>query len=165
MFEKLAVLAAALVVLVASGFVVSKATQLQPAGAVSGPDISSRYLRWGGVATWASRTDSLIQASTTMCSIQAPAATSTLVLGSGIRLDVSSTTATVVRAFKSSLPATATTFLFGANVAANARATIVASTSADAFVFGPNEWLNVVASGGTGTFSPSGACQAQFVAL
>lgn len=134
-------------------------------GALAGPDIISPYLRWGGVATYAARVDTMNTASTTACSIQSPAATSTLELGSGANFTVSSTTATAVRVYKASYPATATTFLFGANIAANAQGAVVATTSTDDFVFAPSTWVNIVLSGGTGTFSPTGACQAKFVSF
>lgn len=134
-------------------------------GTLAGPDIASPYLRWGGVAMYATRAESMNTASTTACSLVSPAATSTLVLGSGARFDVSSTTASAVKWYKSSQPATATTLLFGANIAANAQATIVATTTTDDFVIAPNQYINVIMSGGTGTFSPTGVCEAQFVAI
>lgn len=127
---------------------------------------SQTYIDVGGVVTETRRTDTLNTASTTICSLQAPAATSTLVLGSGVRLDVSSTTNMTVSVYKANLPSTATTLLFsGGAIGANAKATVTATTSTNNFVFSPNQWLNVIGSGGTGTYSPSGTCQAQFVVI
>src|SRR3990167_1048450 len=47
-------------------------------GAIASPDIQSPYLNIGGVRKWYARSDSFIQASTTLCSIESPRATSTL---------------------------------------------------------------------------------------
>lgn len=150
----------------AAGVVVMQPAVQLPSLGSGGPVINGPYIQYGGVTTYAARTDNLNQASTTACSLQSPAATSTLVLGSsGIRYEVSSTTAVTAKFYKAANPDTATTFLFGAALSANAKGTIVATTSADAFVFGPNQWFNVVQTGGTGTYSPSGACQAQFVTI
>lgn len=138
----------------------------QPAGAVSNPDISSRYFSYGGVRHWGAKTTSLTQATTTVCALQSPAATSTLQLGSGVRLDVSSTTASTVKLAKASVPYDVSSTALGiANVSANAQATVVATSSADAFVFSPNQYFIVQMSGGTGTFSPSGNCQATFIEI
>jgi len=133
---------------------------------ISSPDINSPYFSYGDVKKWGSKTDSLTQATTTVCALQAPSATSTLDLGSGIRLAISSTTASSVKIAKSNVPYdVSSTFLAGANVAANAQATVVASTSLDAFVFSPNQYMIVQMAGGTGTFSPSGACQATWTQI
>lgn len=134
----------------------------QPLGALSGPDIPSPYLAWGGVRTWSGYTTALNQASTTVCSLQAPVSTSTLKLGSGVRFTISSTTASTVRGYKGAKVTDVTTRLFAANIAANAQGTVVATTTDDNMLFGPNEWLNIVMSGGAGTFSPTGSCSAQF---
>jgi hypothetical protein len=141
-------------------------TQQAPVGAVSSPDISSRYFSYGGVRHWAAKTTSLTQATTTVCALQSPSATSTLQLGSGIRFDVSSTTASVVKLAKASVPFdVSSTQLGAANVGANQQATIVASSTSDNLVFGPNQYLIVQMSGGTGTFSPSGNCQATWTEI
>lgn len=134
-----------------------------PVGALSGPDIASRYLRWGGVAQHNYSTTYFTAATTTPIAIQSPAATSTLLIGSGCRFDHASTTAKAVRFSKGATQYATTTYLFGANVAANAYATIVATTSLDAFVFEPNSWFVGSLVGGTGVDSPSGVCNLRFV--
>jgi hypothetical protein len=134
----------------------------KPLGALSSPDIASPYLAWGGVRTWNQRTDGMNAASTTNCSIQAPAATSSIRVA-GARYTTSTTTASTVQVYKAATPSTATTLLFGANIAANAQATIISSSTPDSFVIAPNHWVNVIMSGGTGTYSPTGTCFVQFV--
>ena len=136
-------------------------------GALSGPDISSPYLKWGaahGVRVW-SEGQGLKAATTTVCAIQSPAATSTL-QSAGVKFDVSSTTASIITLAKATT-AFATTTSIGTNyaIAANAQAFINASTSPSASaveVFAPNTWFVVGMAGGTGTFSPTGSCHATF---
>lgn len=149
------------------GTEVVRVTDAPSVGSVSSPDISSPYFSYGGVVHWGSRTTNLGVATTTVCALRAPSATSTLQLGaSGIKLTTSSTTASTLRLSKSNVPYdVSSTFLFGANVGANAQATIVATTSADTFTFAPNQYLIAQMSGGTGTFSPSGSCQATWVQI
>lgn len=137
-------------------------------GSVSSPDIQSPYFSFGGVRQWAGKSDSLIQATTTVCAIQAPAASSTLMLAS-LHLSVSSTTASTITIAKSATPY-ATTTIFGSQmaVAANATATIIASTTPVAAAggvtqFNGGEYVVFGMQGGIGSFSPSGTCQAVFV--
>ena len=135
----------------------------QPLGAIS--SIPSQHFTWGDVTRWTFRTDNLNAATTTPLAIQAPAATSTLALGSGCRFEVSSSSAKAIRFAKATSPNATTTFLFGANIAAGAKGTVVASTSIDAFVFEPNSWLTMSMVGGSGVDSPSGSCHATFVQI
>lgn len=132
-------------------------------GALTGPDIPYNYLKWGGVAVYAGNSTTLASATTTPFAIQAPSATSTLQLGSGCSFSVSSTTAKAIRFAKATTAYATTTLLFGANVSANAQATVVATTTTDNFVFGPNEWLVMSMVGGTGVDSPVASCSARFV--
>lgn len=122
----------------------------------------------GGVETIGNRTASLTQATTTVCAIQSPAATSTLQSAS-ILLTVSSTTASSVVLAKATTAFATTTNLNTEAVAANAQATIVASTSPTGgnkdLIFSPSTWLVVGMSGGTGTFSPTGVCTATWTTL
>lgn len=134
-------------------------------GAVSSPDIPSPYFSFGGVRFDAVHTDAMYQASTTVCSLQSPAATSTLSEGSGVRFTVSSTTASTATVYKASFPTGNTTFLFADNIAAGAQSTIVATTTTNNFVIAPNQYINVIMSGGTGTFSPTGTCGMVFQEL
>lgn len=141
-------------------------TQSKPtAGSVSNPDISSPYFSFGGVRFDATHTDVLTQATTTVCSTLTPSATTTLSEGSGIRFVVSSTTASTVGVYKAAFQTGNTTFLFGDNIAAGAQATIVSTTTTNNFVIAPSQWVNVIMSGGTGTFSPTGTCGLVFQEL
>lgn len=158
-----AVLGAVAVFLGASNVSVAPVT---PAfGALSGPDITSPYLSVNGVTTWYTKR-ALSTATTTVCAIKAPAATSSLQAAS-VLFRVSSTTASSVVLAKATT-AFATTTKIGNTIAiaANAQSSIVSTTtSASGTVFAPNEWLVVGMSGGTGTFSPVGSCQAEFQTL
>jgi len=138
-------------------------------GAISGPDIASTYLKWGagnGVRVYPTAR-ALSTATTTVCAIQSPNATSTL-RSAAVRFDISSTTASTIT-FAKSATAFATTTQIGENVAiaANAQGFVQATTTAaqviaQTTVFAPGQWLVVGMKGGTGTFSPTGACQATF---
>lgn len=139
-------------------------------GALAGPDIQSRYLAWGGIREYRT-TIPITQATTTPCAIQSPAATSTL-LSAGIKLDVSSSTATTWDIARSNTAFATTTAVGTAYVVgAGAQALINASTSpaaGAAEVFSPNQWLVFgvragVTPGSNGAgFVPVGACHASF---
>lgn len=126
------------------------------------PLIPFNYFGFAGLVWHAGKMESLTQATTTVCAIQSPAATSTLALGSGVRFSVSSTTATTITLAKSA-NAFATTTQIGTNfaISANAQATIIASTTG--MIFEPNYWFVVGMAGGTGNFSPTGVCQANWL--
>lgn len=135
-------------------------------GALSGPEISSPYLAWGGVFNWAGHSESLKTSTTTPVAFQSPTnATSTLKLGSGCHFSVSSTTAKRVVFAKATTAFATTTFLFGANIAANAQGSVVATTTTDNFVFAPGTWLVMSMVGGAGVDSPTGSCSACWVSL
>lgn len=109
-------------------------------------------------------------ATTTVCAIKSPAATSTLVRASA-QFRVSSSTASTITLAKAAT-FTATTTLLGQQyiIAAGAQATVVASSTTSNsglqdFVFAPNQYFVVGMSGGIGTFSPSGFCNATFETL
>lgn len=157
-------LIAVLVVLAHGAFFPSSTTVVkEQIGSLAGPDIPSPYLRWGNVAVYKGAMN-MTAATTTICAIQAPAATSTL-LTSQMRFDVSSTSASVITIAKATT-AFATTTIIGTaySIAANAQAFIQASTSptGPALVFAPNTYLVVGIQGGIGTFSPTGTCQASW---
>lgn len=107
-------------------------------------------------------------ATTTVCAIKSPAATSTLVRASA-SFSVSSTTASIVAMTKSATAFATTTLIGGGALAANAQGTFNATTtlttetSLDGTrVFGPSQYLVVGMQGGVGTFSPTGWCNATF---
>lgn len=131
--------------------------------------LNSPYFQVGGLTEWRAEAD-LATGTTTICAIQAPMATSTLV-GGGLNLRVSSTTASTVTIAKATTAFATTTIIRQASVSANAQATILAaSTTVNALaqtdsIFAPGEWLVFGMAGGTGTFSPAGACSAAFQQL
>lgn len=139
-------------------------------GAVSGPDFFGDYFAVNDVRTFYN-SKGLNQATTTVCSIKSPNATSSLVFGA-IRFDVASTSATFVEIARATT-AFATTTLIGTgyNIAAGAQATIVASTTptgGDAIIFPPNNFLNVKVAWATAATSasvPRGVCKANFTAI
>lgn len=106
-------------------------------------------------------------ATTTVCAIQSPNATSSLE-GGGVRMTVSSTTASIVTIAKAATAFATTTLINSASVGANAQATLLAaSTTLSSLeqtnrIFAPSTWLVVGMQGGTGTFSPTGSCSAIF---
>lgn len=121
-----------------------------------------------GDLTWKYAKVPLTTATTTVCQIVGPAATSTLI-SAGISFTTSSTSASTVTLAKAAKNTNATTTLIGNRIAiaANAQDTIVASTTAaqlaaEATIFGPNELFVVSMEGNGGTWSPVGSCAAVF---
>lgn len=136
----------------------------QTYGAVAGPDLYSPYLCVNGVCQWFNHIP-MAQATTTLCAIKSPAATSTLGR-STVNFAISTTSATILTIAKASTPYATTTIIGTAYaIAANAPATVIASSSPAAgavTVFGPNQYLVVGLQGGIGTFTPTGTCNATF---
>lgn len=136
-------------------------------GTVSGPDVTFPYFTINGVRT-EYRATPLKTATTTVCALRSPTdATSTLAFA-GIKFTTSSTTATTVTIAKATTAFATTTIIGSAHtIAANAQDTINASSTvgvaADAGIFAPGNYLVVGMQGGTGTFSPVGYCQAEFI--
>lgn len=140
-------------------------------GAVSSPDSPSPYFSFGQLRRWNEK-KALNTATTTACAIKSPSATSSLDLkATGIRFDVSSTTASVVTIAKATTPFATTTLIGNQySIGANAQATILASTTAtqqvaSIDVLAPNTYIVFGIQGGTGTFSPTGQCQASFIEM
>lgn len=137
-------------------------------GALTGPDIPSPYLNWGGVRTY-NYSMAMTVASTT-CSFVTPAATSTLTFAAA-RVDQSSIGATLVYAWgKDPTSAYATTTSLGtATLTTGARGVILATTTQvtsidDKIVFGPSQNLNFKVGSSTPT-TQSGTCYVQFIEL
>jgi len=146
-----------------------QAPQTVKVGAAGAID-SVNYHCWAGVCQYYAAT-SLKTATTTPCAIQSPAATSTLEFV-GVRLDVSSTTATTWDIARATT-AFATTTTFGTAalaVAGNAQSYMTGTTTAPTAILPPNTWIVVgqrqgITAGdtaGTG-FVPSGQCSAKFI--
>lgn len=134
-------------------------------GALAGPDIPSPYLRWGGVAQYAAHTDSFASATTTPFAAQSPSATSTLMLGSGCNFTLASTSAKSVVFAKATTAFATTTLLFQNAIGAGAQGAVVATSSADTFIFAPNTWLVASLVGGAGNDSPTGTCSVRWQVL
>lgn len=136
-------------------------------GSVASPDIQSPYISIGGLRIWGANSQSLVQGTTTPWAYQV-VATSTL-KEAGCRLDVASTTATVVKFSKATTAFATTTALGQLAIAANGQGTLIASSTISAgntaALFAPNNWLVFSMEGGSGTFSPSGSCSAQFIQI
>ena len=134
-------------------------------GATTGPERFNDCESTNGIETCFGRTG-LKTATTTVCAIQSPTnATSTLVSGS-VRFSTSGV-ASIITIAKGATAYATTTSLGRITLAANAQATIVASSTPstssadDLNVFAPGKWF-VVGMEGAATFSPVGVCQAQF---
>ena len=149
----------------------------QKVGALVSPDIPFNYLTVGGVTRYYGKSNSLAQATTTVCSIQSPVATSTIVSAS-IRFDVSSTTSSRIYIGRGANTNATTTLLQETEIAANTKGTVTASTTPtstqgqtvdgldDALVIPPSSYINFgmkpTEANSKGTFTPTGACQATF---
>lgn len=131
--------------------------------AVSSPDISSPYFSYSDIRHWGAKTTNLTQATTTICALQSPAATSSLQTAS-IRLTTSSTTASTLTLAKATTPYATSTSLGAVSASANGQIVGVASTTGS-HIFAPNQYFVVGMQGGTGTFSPTGVCQATWVEI
>lgn len=148
----------------------------QSLGALSGPDIPFDYLGWGGVRTYSQAMDMRV-ATATVCAIQSPAATSTLVNGPVARFELASTSAVTLWVAKAATAFASTTVITTYSLGASAQATVMASSSPtmtvvdSTFVFAPNTWLTVGMTGAikggsdTGQTGTRGECQAQFIAI
>lgn len=156
--------------------------RVQNFGAAPGPDRFSQCETTNGVQhCWGS--SSLRQASTTLCSIKSPAATSTLVFGS-VALITGTSSATAMEIGKSTvMDATTTRLTYDSAIAGTQTlTTAVASTSqvgslgetyttdAQSLVFAPNTWFNVKYGGSVCGATNSaacnsfvGSCKAEFV--
>jgi hypothetical protein len=137
-------------------------------GAVSSPDVPSPYLSWGGVRQHAEN-KGLTTATTTVCAIKSPAATSSLSFA-GLELVTSSTTASTITFAKDSDGNGSSTPLQSYSVSAGAQAalTLPATTTTAGIanlVFAPSTFFTVTMAGSAGTFSPTGSCIANFVEL
>lgn len=143
--------------------------QVPQIGALSGPDIMSPYLRWGGVPIFAA-SQKPTAATYNFCALQSPAATSSLIMG-GVRLSVSTSTAGSIF-FAKATTATASTTQIGTDnaIAANSQVMLIASTTvgsaAQTEVFAPNTYFIVgykgEAAAGISNLAPQGVCQARW---
>lgn len=139
-------------------------TPQQNFGSVASPDIMSPYFSFGGVVHWGYRQD-MRQASSTLCSMQSPAATTTIV-GFPSANFTTAASYTTVYAWGNATDAFSTTTLMGnfTIIAANKGLLIASSTAMSALqdsqVIPPLTYINFKLSTGTAsaTFAPVGTC-------
>jgi len=161
-------------VLILAGVFLLGASEPQPGpreqslGALTGPDISSQYLSWGGVRIW-QFADVMDTASTT-CSFLTPPATTTLAWAAA-GLDAAPIGATLPWEWGKAANEYATTTSLGVGyLASGASGTILASTTGsfmtdaidEEIVFSPSTYLNLKV-GSSSPNSVSGACYVQFM--
>lgn len=140
-------------------------------GAVAGPDSYFDYVANNDVQRYAERVSSLTQATTTVCAIKSPSATSSLMLGTFRLNTLATTTGPVILTLAKSSTAFATTTSLGFVTVQAGKAGEATATTTGAHIFSPNTFFVVGAQGsvgvaaGAGTFSLSGSCQADFLRL
>lgn len=138
-------------------------------GALTGPDIPYSYLSVSGVRREYVRSESLTAATTTPCIFVAPAATSTLI-SAGMRLDTATSVAYTLTIATSSAATYATTTPLAAQGAPANNGQTLTWLATTTFNGGsgfmkPSSLVVFSMTGGVGTFTPTGACQATFEVL
>lgn len=135
-------------------------------GAVSSPDLASRYFSFGGVREWAGRQQMNV-ATTTLCAIQAPAATSTLKFVSFSVTTGTSTSATIDIATSTTAFATTTNLVSAVSIGSGAQGQQFWSPvggSVNDNTMAPNTYVIVKTAGaGLGGYTYGGTCQASFI--
>lgn len=141
-------------------------------GAMASPDVSGNWLRVGGVLHWYKSMDT-DSATTTICTMKSPAATSTLVFAS-VNFDLASSSAVTVRFDQSAVGTSTQQIGSTITVGASASAAILASSSPsinlnDAEVmFAANTdltvWIQGALSGGNYTLT-NGKCKAEWIVI
>ena len=145
---------------------VGKSVVNEIVGAVAGPNAYLPYVANNNLQTY-SLTKEFQLASTTICYIKSPSATSSLSFA-GVNFTTSSTTSSVVTLAKASTPYATTTALNTLTLSAGAQGVMIATSSVATVgvvsnnIFGPNQYFVVGMQGGVGTFSPVGSCSAEF---
>lgn len=139
-------------------------TEITKLGA-AGQDFPGPCVSVNGLTTCSERRGFTV-ATTTICAIKSPNATSSLAYTS-VNFAVSSTSASVITVAKATTPFATTTGI-GSQLSLAANATIMYpqyGTSSAAFQFAPGQYLVVGMQGGASntTFSPVGSCEATFI--
>lgn len=159
-----------LLALVAGGsFYAGTQTVATPAsGAISGPDISSTYISVNGVQTYSYKL-TFGKATTTPCSIQSPAATSTIVDANFQINTGTSTAATIDLGTGTTRYATTTNLIAAKSIASGASGNsnwVSAGGTAEDNIMAPNTWVIVKTAGaGLSGYTYGGTCSAQFRVL
>ena len=134
-------------------------------GAVSGPDLSSPYFSVNGVVTYQSRV-TMRAATTTLCAIKSPSATSTLAVV-GWQIGAGTTTAaTIDLATSTTAYSTTTNLVAASSVASGANGAVSWASSGTNGVLAPNIYVVVKTAGaGLSGYTYGGTCFAQFIVL
>lgn len=149
----------------------------QVVGAFPGPDIDSKYLKVNGATQWYNRV-AVRTATTTLCSIKTPAATSTIAHFSVVLNTTASYPTQYLLGHDTAANNATTTSLGGVMGAyANKKLVYVASSTVNDLFVGttdygavpPNTYINFNLStstaGASATYAPSGYCTAIFTEL
>jgi hypothetical protein len=154
---------------------VVKQSAQQTLGSIVGPDSLNPYFSVNNVFHYENR-NAIRTATTTVCVVKSPAATSTLTYGA-IHFAVSSSTALTVVAAKSLTPYATTTLINSQSVAGpsgdlRAASTTISNEVWSDMTFGPNQYLVFSETGGitagdaTGAgFVPTGSCIGDFTSV
>lgn len=134
----------------------------------AGPDLASRYFSFGGVRQFAGNTQMQV-ATTTLCAIQSPAATSSLEFVSWSITTGTGTAATIDIGIGTTAFATSTNLVSGTSVGSGALGSAywssVGGSTGDS-VLAPNTYVLVKTTGpGVGGYTYGGTCQAMFTQL
>lgn len=136
-------------------------------GAVTGPDSFFPCESHNGVTACFGRTP-MAQATTTLCTIKSPAATSTLI-SFGLIISVGTSTSALIDIGEGTTPFATTTGLIvgAASVASGAQSSIYAQPLAtSSLILAPNTYVNAITEApGLGGYSYTGACSARFAQL
>lgn len=111
----------------------------------------------GGIFITPTRITTLTQATTTVCAIQSPNATTSL-MNASLLETVSSTTASTITLATSTTAFATTSLITTATIGAGAQGQLTFDGGSNNTVVSPNTWLVFGQSGGIGTFSPTGVC-------
>lgn len=131
----------------------------------AGPDLPSRYFSFGGVRQFAGFTQMQV-ATTSLCSMQSPAATSTIEFVSWSITTGTSTAAVIDIGTSTTAFATTTNLISGTSVGSGATGQAYWSSaggSATDNIMAPSTWVNVKTAGaGVGGYTFGGTCQVVF---
>ncbi len=162
----------AIVVVLGGWFILPPKVQqtVQNLGSLAGPDIPFSYLNWGGIRQ-ENRSQSFNQASTTLCSLIGPAASSTLDFATAMITTATSSAIQIDFARSSIMDATTSLLLPSVTVGANLTGIIEFNASSTALsngasgqFFGPNQRLNIKYGGTLGSLNTlGGVCKASFI--
>lgn len=138
-------------------------------GASSGPDqVGSDHYSWNGVVIYPSNFKA-VNATTTLCAVKSPSATTTLTKFSiNFPTSISTTSAPTVYLARASSPYASTTNLTTYTFAQGASGTVVATSSIQTGgynVVPPSTWMTVSASGQAAFYDPQATCQAEFTGV